>query len=241
MGLRNAGLRETQLFVACLNRSKMATGEQTFEFEPRRFLTGRGPGQSRLRPEPGETVCAQGAPDDALFYIEEGWVKISVVSPGGKEAVVAVRGIDNFFGTRSLIDGHRRAAAATALTSCSLVRITRAAAVHLLRTEPDFAEMLATYLALQMQRDEESLADQLIHRSERRLARALMRLADHEGAEKAVIAIRVNQADLASMIGTTRSRVSHFMNRFRRQGFIDYTRQGHVIVHRALLRTLLDH
>lgn len=215
-------------------RSKVRT-------DPRRFLTGRGPGQSRLRPGPGEVVCAQGVPDDALFYIEEGWIKLSIVSPAGKDAVLALRGADNFFGTRSLIGGHRRGAAATTLTECSLVRITRAAAIRLLRSEPDFAEMLAVYLALQTQRDEDSLTDHLIHRSERRLAHTLLRLADGAGEEEAVISIRVSQADLASMIGTTRSRVSHFMNKFRRHGFITYSRQGHVTVHKALLQTLLNY
>jgi len=209
--------------------------------DARPFLTGRGFGQSRLRAAPGSVICPPDVPDDALFYIEEGWVKISIVSPAGKEAVLALRGADNFFGIRSLIDGHRRAAAATALTDCALVRITRTAAIRLLRTQPDFAEMLAVYLALQTQRDEDSLADQLIHRSERRLARALLELADDEGVDEVAISIRVNQSDLASMIGTTRSRVSHFMNKFRKQGFISYNRQGYVTVHKALLQTLLDH
>lgn len=211
---------------------------------PRRFLTGRGPGQSRLRPGPGEVVCAQGAADDAIFYIEEGWVKISIVSPGGREAVLALRGADNFFGMRSLIDGHRRAAAASTLTACSLVRTTRTEIIRLLRSEPDFAEMFACYLALQTQRDEDSLSDHLMHQSERRLARTLLRLAtDADGSErdKAVISIHVNQADLASMIGTTRSRVSYFMNKFRRQRLIDYDRLGFVTIHKALLQTLLEH
>lgn len=209
--------------------------------DPRRFLTGRGPGQTRLRPGPGVVICAQGLPDDALFYIEQGWIKLSIVSPSGKDAVLALRGADNFFGTRSLIGGHRRGAAATTLTECSLVRITRSAAIRLLRSEPDFAEMLATYLALQNQRDEDSLTDHLMHHSERRLARALLRLADGAEEDRAVISIRVSQADLASMVGTTRSRVSHFMNKFRRQGLITYSRQGHVTVHKALLQTLLSH
>jgi CRP/FNR family transcriptional regulator, cyclic AMP receptor protein len=187
-------------------------------------------------------ICAQGTPDNAaVFYIEEGWIKISIVSPGGKEAGLALRGADNFFGMRSLIGGHRRGATATTLTTCSLVRTMRTEVIRLLRSEPDFAEMLACYLALQTQRDEDSLTDHLIHRSERRLARALLRLADDAGGEKAVISIRVNQADLASMIGTTRSRASHFMNKFRRQGFINYDRQGYVSVNKALLQTLLEH
>ena len=222
-------------------RDMAAEGRHRSDLDPRRFFTGRGRGQTRLRPGPGDIIHAQGAPDDALFYVEQGWIKISVVSKKGKPAVLALRGADHFFGLRSLIRGHRRAAAAIALTECSLVRMTRTAAIHLLRTDPDFAEMLATYLALQLLRDEDSLTDQLIHRSERRLARALLQLSDDAGSEESVNALRINQDDLANLIGTTRSRVSQFMHKFRRQGFIAYDRQGYVMVDKALLRTLLEY
>jgi CRP/FNR family transcriptional regulator, cyclic AMP receptor protein len=199
-----------------------------------RFLNGRAAGQTRLRTPAQLVVCRQGAPDDSLFYVQEGWVKISVASPDGREAVLAIRGPGTFFGTRSLIARHRRRASATTLSECSLVRLTRAAAIHLLRTEPDFAEMLAIYLARQGQRDQESLADQLIYSSERRLARTLLRLRDGTGGQPAEISLRISQDDLASMIGTTRSRVSYFMNKFRRLGFIEYGRQGFVTVHGSL-------
>jgi CRP/FNR family cyclic AMP-dependent transcriptional regulator len=209
------------------------------DLELRRFLTGRG--QTRLQVGPGEIICAQGAPDVALFYIEKSWVKISIVSKKGKPAVLALRGADHFFGVRSLIHVHRRTAAVIALSPCSLVRITRIAAIELIRTEPDFAEIFAAYLALQTQRDEDALADQLIHRSDRRLARALLRLSEDAGGEKGIISLHLNQDDLANLIGTTRSRVSLFMNKFRRQGFIDYDRRGYVTVDKAPLQTLLEY
>lgn len=200
-----------------------------------RFLAGRGPGQTRLRVEAKKVVCPQGAPDDSLFYIEAGWIKIAAASPAGREAVLAIRGPGNFFGTRSLIERHRRRASAETLSDCAVVRITRAAAIRLVRTEPEFAEMLTIYLARQGQRDQESLTDQLTYPSERRLARTLLRLAgDASNHMPAVISMRINQDDLANMIGTTRSRVSYFMNKFRQSGFIEYDRQGLVTVHRSL-------
>lgn len=206
-----------------------------------RLLTGRGPGQSRLRVAAGDLVCAQGAPDETLYYIEEGWVKISRVSPSGKEAVLAIRGAGKFFGTRCLIDRHRRGASAVSLTNCSIVRVTRTAAMRLLRSEPDFAEMFTVYLAQQALLDQQNLADQLIDSGEQRLARALLRLVGDGGSQKSQpIAARVSQTDLASMIGTTRPRVSYFMNKFRKQGLIAYNRQGDVTVHKALSKTLRD-
>jgi CRP/FNR family transcriptional regulator, cyclic AMP receptor protein len=211
----------------------MATHGNSGDFSP--YLTGRSAGQTRLRATAHLVVCPQGAPDDSLFYIEEGWVKVSAASPAGKEAVLAIRGPGNFFGTRSLIKRHRRRSSITTLSECSLVRITRAAAIHLLRTEPEFAEMFAIYMTLQGQSDQEALTDQLIYPSERRLARTLLRLAPNgNGGQPAEISLRISQDDLASMIGTTRSRVSYFMNKFRRSGFIEYGRQGFVTVHGSL-------
>ena len=132
-------------------------------------------------------------------------------------------------------------AAATTLTDCSLARITRTAFIQLLRTEPDFAEMLAVYLVRQGQLDEEFLAAQLTEPNERRLARLLLRLAGVAGGGKTpLISTRFNQTELASMIGTTRARVSYFMNKFRRRGFIEYNRQGYVTVHKALSNVMLE-
>lgn len=200
-----------------------------------RFLTGGSAGQTRLRAAAHLVVCQQGALDDSLYYIEEGWVKVSAASQAGKEAVLAVRGPGTVFGTRSLIKQHRRRTSVTTLSECSLTRVTRVAAIHLLRTEPDFAEMFAIYMTLQGLRDQEALTDQLIYPSERRLARTLLRLARNgTGIQPAEISLHISQDDLASMIGTTRSRVSYFMNKFRRSGFIAYDRQGFVTVHGSL-------
>jgi CRP/FNR family transcriptional regulator, cyclic AMP receptor protein len=218
---------------------KEPRSRQTFDFA--RILTGRGPGQSRLHSVAEQIICAQGIPDDALFFIVEGWVKISSVSSNGKEAVLAIRGPGKFFGTRSLIERHRREAAATALSDCVFVRITRTAVIRLLRTEPDFAESFATHLLLQGLRDQHNLADQLTDSSEQRLVRALLRLASDGGSQKSQpIPARISQADLASMIGTTRSRVSYFMNKFRKLGFIEYNRKGYVTVHRGVSKALLN-
>ncbi len=154
--------------------------------------------------------------------------------------MVSVRAEGDFVGTRALI-ARRRGFSATALTECSMVRVTASAIVRLLREEPDFAEMFATYLIRQSIRDQQNLAVQLTDSSERRLAGALLRLASNGGGQKSQpIALRVSQADLANMIGTTRSRVSSFMNKFRKQGFIDYNRRGDVTVHRALSKALHD-
>jgi CRP/FNR family transcriptional regulator, cyclic AMP receptor protein len=213
------------------------------EFDPRRFLTGRGAGQSRLQPAPCEIVWTQGEPGEELFLIESGWLKVSMVSRNGREAMLALPGEGEFIGTRCLIDGYRRIGTATALGDCSLVRITKAALIRLLRQEPDFAQMLVTCVVSQSLRAQKILAEQLTNSSERRLARTLLRLAEGVSAsnqKSQPILARVSQADLASMVGTTRARVSHFMNKFRRQGLIDYNRQGFVTVHKRLAKALHD-
>jgi len=208
--------------------------------DPRRFLTGRGAGQSSMRPEPGQVVWTQGEPAEEVFFIEKGWIKVSFVSPSGKEALLALPGEGEFIGTRCLIDRYKRIGTATALGDCSLVRIAKPALVRLLRQEPDFAQILLSCVVRQSLRSQRALADQLTDSSERRLARVLLRLAEGSGNQSPPILARVSQADLASMVGTTRARVSHFMNRFRQQGFIDYNRQGYVTVHKRLGKVLLD-
>jgi CRP/FNR family transcriptional regulator, cyclic AMP receptor protein len=213
------------------------------EFDPRRFLTGRGAGQSRLRPASGEIVWTQGEPGEEIFFIEKGWIKVSTVSPNGKEALLALPGEGEFIGTRCLIEGYKRIGTAIALGDCSLVRIARPAVIRLLRHEPDFAEMLLTCVVRQSLRAQKILAEQMTISSERRLARTLLRLANggsSSNQKSQPIVARVSQADLATMVGTTRARVSHFMNKFRRQGFIDYNRQGFVTVHKRLTKALHD-
>jgi CRP/FNR family transcriptional regulator, cyclic AMP receptor protein len=218
--------------------TKDPRSRQAFDFS--RLLNGRGPNQFRLRVASGDVICMQGDPADALFYIEKGKVKITLVSARGKEAVVSVRGEGEFAGTRALI-ARRRGFTATALTECLLVRVTATAIVRFLREEPDFSEMFATYLIRQSIRDQQNLAGQLTDSSERRLARVLLRLTSNGGSrESQPIAPRVSHADLASMIGTTRSRVSSFMNKFRKQGFIEYNRRGDVTVHRTLSKALRE-
>ena len=207
--------------------------------EPQRCLTGRGPGQSRLRFAPSNVVCAQGDISDALHYIEQGWIKMSVGAPNGKEAVISLRGPGEFFSSRCLIGRHQHLATVTTLTECTLVRTGSAALRRLIREEPDFAEFFSIYLVRQGLRDQLRLVDQLTDDSERRLARALLRLAgDRVSDQPQPISAPLSQTDLASMIGTTRSRVSHFMNKFRRLGYISYDRQGYVTVRGELAKTL---
>jgi CRP/FNR family cyclic AMP-dependent transcriptional regulator len=218
--------------------TKSPRSRQAFDFS--RLLNGRGPHQSRLRVASGHLICRQGDPADTLFYIEKGRAKVTGVSARGKEAMVSVRGEGDFVGIRALI-ARRRGFSATALTECSVVRVTAPAIVRLLREEPDFAEMFVAYLVRQSIHDQQNLAGQLTDTSERRLAWALLRLASNGGGLKSQpVAPRVSQADLASMVGTTRSRISSFMNKFRKQGFIDYNRRGDVTVHRALSKALHD-
>lgn len=211
------------------------------EFDLRRFMTGRGVGQSRLQPAPGEIIWTQGEPGEEVFFIEKGWIKVCVVSRSGKEALVALPGEGELIGTRCLIEGYKRIGTAAAVGECSLVRITKAGLIRLLRHEPDFAEILLTCVVSQSLRALRTLAEHLTDTSERRLARMLLRLASSGGNQKSrPILVPVSQADLACMVGTTRGRVSYFMNKFRKQGFIDYNRQGYLTVHNGLAKTLVD-
>jgi CRP/FNR family cyclic AMP-dependent transcriptional regulator len=208
------------------------------EVDPRRFLTGRGAGQSRQRPAPGEILWSQGAPGEEVFFIEKGWIKVSFVSSNGKEALLALPGEGEFIGVRCLIEDYKRIGTATALGDCSLIRITKPSLIRLLRQEPDFAQMLVICVVSQSLRAQRILAEQLTDSSERRLAKMLLRLA--RGASNQKTLARISQADLASMIGTTRARVSYFMNKFRREGYIEYNRNGYVTVHTALSKVLRE-
>lgn len=208
--------------------------------DPGRLLTGQGAGQLRLQLAPGQILFSQGDRADAVFYVESGWLQMSVITPDGKEAVTALRGKAEFLGTRSLIR-HRHTATATALTACALVRVCASALVRLLREQPDFAEMFATYLVRQSLLDQEILVNQLTNSAERRLARALVRLADVEpGRDPGLVPARINQTLLAKMVGTTRSRVNFFMNKFKREGLIEYHRAGDIRVRHALHHVLLQ-
>jgi CRP/FNR family cyclic AMP-dependent transcriptional regulator len=206
-------------------------------FDPK-VLATLGPGKSRITLHTREVVFSQGDPADAVFYIDEGKIELKVVSPHGKEAVLAILGVGEFVGEGSLAGQPLRMATATAATDCSLMRIEKSAMIELLRNESAFSTLFVSYLVTRNIRIEENLVDQLFNSSEKRLARLLLLLANvgREGKPEPVIP-RVSQETLAEMIGTTRSRVSFFMNKFRRLGFIEYN--GGLSVNRSLLTVVL--
>jgi len=185
-----------------------------------------------------QLVFSQGEPADAVFYIQKGKVKLTVVSEQGKEAVVAVLGPDEFCGEGCLAGQPRRMATAAAMTECEIMRLEKGAIIRILREEPAFSEMFVAHLLARTIRVEEDLIDQLFNSSEKRLARALLLLAHfgQEGLSQPILA-KVSQETLAGMIGTTRARVSFFMNKFRKLGFIDYN--GGIEVHSSLLNVVL--
>lgn len=188
-------------------------------FDPEAVLAKVGEGRSSRTYAAGETVFAQGDSADAVYYVQQGTVKISVVSEQGKEAIVAVLEPRNFFGEASLAGQRKRLATASAMTDCAIMRLEKAAILRLLHDEPAFSEVFISHLLQRAIRVEADLVDQLFNSSEKRLARALLLLANFgkEGRPEKVIA-PISQETLAEMVGTTRSRVSFFMNRFRRLG-----------------------
>ena len=177
-------------------------------------------------------------PPDSVFYIRSGKVKKTVISEQGKEAVVAILGTGDFFGEGCLTGQPLRLATVSAMTECVIVRITKADITRVIRDEPAFAELFIAHLLARNSRVEEDLVDQLFNSSEKRLARILLLLANFgkEGRPEQIIA-KVSQETLAEMIGTTRSRVSFFMNKFRELGLIDYN--GGIEVHSSLLNVVL--
>ena len=186
-----------------------------------------------------QIVYSQGDPADSVFYIHRGKVKLTVTSKLGKEAIVAIRGPDEFCGEGALNGSQLRLATATTISSCEIIRLETQTIVHLLHQNQEFADYFLTHLLTRTARVEADLVDQLFNSSEMRLARALLLLANYGndfGLEP--VAIKVNQETLAGMIGTTRSRVNFFMNKFRKLGLIDYN--GKLEVHRPLLNYVLN-
>ena len=185
-----------------------------------------------------QIIFAQGDAADAVFYIKKGKVKVTVVSKHGKEAVVAILGADEFLGEGCLIGQPKRLATATAMTECVTMRVEKAEILRVLQDEPAFSQMFISHILARNARVEEDLVDQLFNSTEKRLARVLLLLANFgkEGRPEPIVA-KISQETLAEMIGTTRSRVSHFMNKFRDLGFIDYN--GHLEVHSSLLSVVL--
>ena len=210
-------------------------------FDPKIFLAKVGQGRTIAEYSKDQMVFSQSDPANAVFYIQKGKVKLTVVSNAGKEAVIAILDSGDFLGEGCLRAQPLRMATATAISDCSIVRLEKAAMIRVLHDEPAFSEMFVSYLLSRNMRIEEDLVDQLFNSSEKRLARVLLLLAHFgkEGKPEPVIA-KISQETLAEMIGTTRSRVSFFMNKFRKMGFIEYNGGlDGLHVHSSLLNIVL--
>jgi CRP/FNR family cyclic AMP-dependent transcriptional regulator len=207
-------------------------------FNPKTFLARVGEGRNIGKYRKSEIVFSQGDPADKVFYIQKGKVKVTVVSEQGKEAVVAILGANEFFGEGCLAGQSQRLSTAATMDASVIVGLEKAAIVRVLHEEPSFSEMFIAHLLSRTIRVEADLVDQLFNSSEKRLARLLLLLANFgkEGSPQPMIA-KISQETLAEMIGTTRSRVSFFMNKFRKLGFITYN--GGIHVHSSLLNAVL--
>jgi CRP/FNR family transcriptional regulator, cyclic AMP receptor protein len=207
-------------------------------FDPKVFLSKVGRGRTVSDFKKNQIVYSQGAPADSVFYIQDGRVKITVLSELGKEAVVAILGPGDFFGEGCLARQVRRLATVRTMTECIIARMAKTGITRLIHREPAFAELFISHLLARNVRVEEDLVDQLFNSSEKRLARVLLLLANFgkEGLPEPMIA-KISQETLAEMIGTTRSRVSFFMNKFRKLGLIHYN--GQIEVHPSLLNVVL--
>jgi CRP-like cAMP-binding protein len=212
--------------------------EGKIEFDPAAFVRKVANGKSTREYRAKQAVFGQGDPADAVFFLQKGKVKLAVVSTRGKEAVIGVLDEGSFFGEGCLAGQPRRMSTASTLEASSIIRVSKAAMIKLLHRDPLFAELFTAYLLSRNARIEEDLVDQLFNSSEKRLARILLLLA-HFGKEPRpeTVIPKVSQETLAAMVGTTRARVSYFMNRFRKMGFIHYN--GGLQVHSALLSVVL--
>ncbi len=208
------------------------------EFDPSTFLATIGEGRKILAVQKKQTIFTQGDGADAVFYIQTGKVRLTVVSKAGKEATIGILKEGDFFGEGSLAGQKVRMGSAAAMTDCEMLRVNKKAMMEALHREHAFSDMFVAYLLARNIRYEEELVDQLFNSSEKRLARVLLLLAHFgkEGVPETVIP-KISQETLAEMIGTTRSRVSFFMNRFRKLGFIHYN--GGLQVHSSLLNIVL--
>jgi CRP/FNR family transcriptional regulator, cyclic AMP receptor protein len=214
------------------------TKKRRLQFDPVAFLKTVAQGRTVSAHRKKDIIFSQGSAADAVFYIQKGKIKVTVISKQGKEAVVAILGENEFVGEGCLSGQPKRLATATALTECATMRVEKTEIQRVLRDEPAFSQMFMSHILAKNARVEEDLLDQLFNSTEKRLARLLLLLANFgkEGRPEPVIA-KITQETLAEMIGTTRSRVSHFMNKFREAGFIDYN--GHLEVHSSLLSVVL--
>jgi CRP/FNR family transcriptional regulator, cyclic AMP receptor protein len=218
----------------------MVTAKKLSKFDPKTFLSTINGGRKIAAFLKKQTIFAQGDLPDAVFYIKEGKVKLTVVSETGKEATIGILNKGDFFGEGCLTGQPQRLCSATAMTDCSVMKIDKKSMVEVLHREHAFSDMFVAYLLTRNVRYEEDLVDQLFNSSEKRLARILLLLAHFgkDGKPETLIP-KMSQETLAEMIGTTRSRVSFFMNRFRKLGFIDYDGGSGLQVHSSLLNIVL--
>jgi len=217
-------------------------GKKKREFDPNSFLATIGEGRKSLTVGKKQGIFAQGDEANAVFYIQSGQVKLTVVSKTGREATIGMLNKGNFFGEGALAGQALRMGSAAAMTDCELLRIDKKAMMAALHREHAFSDLFVAYLLSRNIRYEEDLVDQLFNSSEKRLARVLLLLAHFgkEGVPETVVP-KISQETLADMVGTTRSRVSFFMNRFRKLGFIQYAGgiEGGLQVHSSLLNIVL--
>lgn len=218
----------------------MARRKKKPAFDPKMFLARIGTGRRIVSIPKGGTVFSQGEVCDAVFYIQAGRVKLTVVSKTGKEATIGIFDAGDFFGEDSLAIQRVRMATVTALTNCTLMRIEKKEMLKVLHSQHDFSDMFVEYLLAKNFRYREDLIDQLFNSSEKRLARILLLFAGfgQNGIKEKTEIPKISQETLAEMVGTTRPRVSSFMNKFRKLGFIDYN--GGLEVHSSLLTVVLN-
>jgi CRP/FNR family transcriptional regulator, cyclic AMP receptor protein len=211
---------------------------QRVDWEP--FLAGISSGKTAIEYGANDIIFSQGDPADSVFYLRRGKVKLAVTSKQDREATVAILGDGEFFGEGCLAGRRLRIATATAMTDCTLARVEKPLMARMLHEQHAFSELFVTHLLSRNVRIEADLVDQLFNSSEKRLARILLLLA-HFGKESRAETVvpRVNQKNLAQMVGITRSQVSHFMNKFRKLGFIDYSGNGGLTVQGGLLSVVL--
>jgi len=221
-----------------LDKQNGDRGPRALAFDPELLLKKLASGKTVQDYRDKQSIFSQGDPADAVFHIQKGKVKISVVSKRGKEAVIAILQEGDFFGEGCLSAQPLRISTASALRRTTVTRLEKKMMVDLLHKEPEFAEMFIAYLLSRNIRIEEDLVDQLFNSSEKRLARLLLILANYgKDSKPETVLPKMSQETLAEMVGTTRSRVSYFMNKFRKMGFIDYN--GSLHVHSALLTVVL--
>ena len=216
----------------------VVTAKKLAQFDPHAFLSTIAGGRKVAAFSTKQSIFVQGDPSDAVFYIQRGKVKLMVVSKSGKEATIGILNEGDFFGEGCLTGQPLRLGSASALTDCSVMRIEKKVMMEVLHREHTFSDMFVAYLLTRNIRYEADLVDQLFNSSEKRLARVLLLLARFgKDGEPEVAIPKISQETLAEMVGTTRSRVSFFMNRFRKLGFIQY--DGEIQVHSSLLNVVL--